>query len=75
MLDLNAGLTGLVPSENAEYTMLHLDDELAGLIEAADTPADKAGPHSSKPELVSPVAGEGTFMYSISAAAHSAKSK
>ena len=33
--------------------MLHLDDELAGLVEAADTPADQAGTHTTKPQASS----------------------
>ena len=36
--------------EPAERAMLRLDDEMAGLIEAADTAADQHGTHSSKPE-------------------------
>ena len=54
----NAGMTGLALPEDAQQKMLHLDDEIAGLIEAAEIPADQAGAHSTKPELVSPVAGE-----------------
>ena len=38
--------------------MLHLDDEIAGLVEAADMPAAQAGAHTTKPEPASPVAGE-----------------
>ena len=38
--------------------MLRLDDELAGLIEAADTLADQGGAHPTRPEPASPVAGE-----------------
>ena len=55
MLDLDAGMAGL--SEDAKHEMLHLDDELAGLIEAADVPADPAGAHITKPEPASPVPG------------------
>ena len=60
MLDLDAGMTGLIPFEKAEHprVMLHLDDELAALIEAADIPADQAAAHSTKPEAVSPEPGE-----------------
>ena len=37
--------------EPVERAMLRLDDEMAGLIEAADMPADQhAGAHSTKPE-------------------------
>ena len=42
----------------AEHIMLRLDDELAGLIEAADIPADQAGAHSTKPDPASSVAGK-----------------
>ena len=58
VLDLNAGMAGLALPEEAKQKMLHVDDEIAGLIEAADMPADQAGAHRTKPELVSPVAGE-----------------
>ena len=44
--------------EPAERAMLHLDDELAGLVEAADTPADQHGTHSTKPEPAWSVRGE-----------------
>lgn len=47
-----AGTAGLAPSEDAEHIMLHLDDELAGLLEAADMHANEAGTHSSKPQAV-----------------------
>ena len=57
MLDLHAGIAGLALPEDAKHGMLHLDDEIAGLIEAADMAADQAGPHSTKPEPVSPVPG------------------
>ena len=67
VLDLNAGMTGSAPPGNAEHTMLQLDDELAGLIEAADTPAGQAGPQSTKPEIVSLMAGEAAFAHSLSA--------
>ena len=42
----------------ASNVMLHLDDELAGLVEGADMPADQARAHSTKPEPASPVPGE-----------------
>ena len=38
--------------------MLRLDDELAGLVEAADMPAGQAGAHSNKPEPASFVPGK-----------------
>ena len=38
--------------------MLHLDDEIAGLLEAAAMPADQDKTHSSQPDAVSPVPGE-----------------
>ena len=44
--------------EPGERDMLHLDDELVGLLEAADMPADQDGTHTTKPERVSPVPGE-----------------
>ena len=47
--------------------MLRLDDEMAGLIEAADTPADHAGAHPTKPEPASSVAGNVTLAQSKSA--------
>ena len=43
------------PSERA---MLHLDDELAGLLEAADMPADQARTHTTKPEPAPSVPGK-----------------
>ena len=61
------GYAGLAAPEDAERDMLHLDDELAGLIEAADTPAGQAGPQSTKPEIVSLMAGEAAFAHSLSA--------
>ena len=50
--------------EPAERDMLHLDDELAGLIEAADMPADSHGTHSTKPEPASQGPGEGSVVLS-----------
>ena len=61
MLDLDAGIAGLALPEDAKHGMLHLDDEIAGLIEAADTAADQAGAHSVKPEPAASVPGEGSF--------------
>lgn len=57
---LDAETAGLVPSEDTEpagHVMLHLNDEIAGLIEAADIPADRAGAHSTKPEPATLVPG------------------
>ena len=42
--------------------MLHLDDELAGLIEAADAPADQHGMHTKRPEAASSVPGESSHL-------------
>ena len=54
------GLFWMPPADDepAERDMLHLDDELAGLIAAADMPADQAGAHSTKPGAASSVPGE-----------------
>ena len=49
---------GLVAPEDAERAMLHLDDEIAGLLEAADMPAGQDRTHTTKPEPASPVAGQ-----------------
>lgn len=49
---------GLALPESAERDMLHLDDEIAGLVEAAEIPADQAGAHPTKPEPVSPTTGQ-----------------
>ena len=73
VLHLHAGMTGLIPAENAESDMLRLDDEVAGLIEAADMPADQAGANAPKAELVPPMPGEAPFMHSMAAAARLAK--
>ena len=53
------GLFWLPPADDRpnERKLLHLDDELAGLIEAADTPGDGAGTHSTKPEPIMSVPG------------------
>ena len=55
--------------EPAERDMLHLDDELAGLVEAADTPAGQDGTHSTKPEPAVSVPGELLIVHSKSATA------
>ena len=62
------GLFWMPPADDepAERDMLHLDDELAGLMEAADMPADQAGPHSTKPEPVVSVPGEVLLAHSKS---------
>ena len=54
------GLFWLPPADDepAERDMLHLDDELAGLVEAADTPGGQDGTHTTKPEPALPVPGE-----------------
>ena len=64
------GMFWLPPADDglAERDMLHLDDELAGLLEAADMPAAQAGPHPTKPEPASPVPGEVWAAFSKSAA-------
>ena len=54
---------------SSRNVMLHLDDELAGLVEAADMPADQARAHSTKPEPVSPMSGELPGVQSMSPAA------
>ena len=58
---------GSAPPEDAERDMLHLDDELAGLVKAADMPAAQAEAHTTKPKPVSPVAGQLAFAHSMSA--------
>lgn len=60
-------MAGLAPSESAEHVMLRLDDELAGLLEAAEVPADQDKSHSSQPDAVTPVLGETPGVLSISA--------
>ena len=47
-----------VDDEPGERDMLHLDDELAGLVEAADMSADQHVAHSAKPEAASSVPGD-----------------
>ena len=53
-----------VDDEPGERNLLHLDDELAGLLEAADTPIDQARTHIMKPEPVVSVAGEDSLPHS-----------
>ena len=54
-----AGSASVTKQRNMEQnTMLCMDDELAGLIEAADAPADQHGARTTKPEPVSPVPGQ-----------------
>ena len=57
-----ANMAGSMPvakrRDSQQSVMLRLDDEVSGLIEAADTPADQAGAHSTKPEPISPVSGQ-----------------
>ena len=54
------GLFWLPPADDepAERDMLHLDDELAGLVEGADTPAAQHKMHSTKPETAPSMQGE-----------------
>ena len=54
------GLFWLPPADDqpGERDMLHLDDEVAGLVEAADMAADQAGAHPTKAEPASTVPGE-----------------
>ena len=44
--------------DDVERDMLRLDDELAGLMEAADTPAGQDASHPTKPEPASSLPGE-----------------
>ena len=60
-LNLDAEMAGLAAPEDtepAEHVMLHLNDEIAGLIEAADMPAGEAGAHTIKPEPATLVPGK-----------------
>ena len=60
----------LIMSSHAQVSagaMLRVEDELAGLIEAANTPADQAGAHTTKPEPASLVPGELSLAQSKSA--------
>ena len=70
MLSLDAGPAGLALSQGAEHIMLHLDDELAGLIEAADVPAGQDKIHSTQPDAVSLVPGEPSGVHYKSAAGY-----
>ena len=56
------GLFWLPPAEEdlSKHDMLRLDDELAGLVEAADTSADPHGAHTTKPEPASSSSAEDT---------------
>ena len=58
---------GVAASENAEHVMLRMDDEIAGLIAAAEVPADHNKAHTSQPDAVSPVLGEIPHVPSTSA--------
>ena len=57
-----ANMAGSVPvakqRDSEQSVMLRMDDEVSGLVEAAATPADQAGAHSTKPEPMSTVSGE-----------------
>ena len=59
------GLFWLPPADDGpnEHDMLHLDDELAGLIEAADMSADQHVALRAKPEAASSVPGEGSVVH------------
>ena len=48
--------------ELGERDMLHLDDELVGLIEAADMTADHDGAHTTKTESTSSLPGENSVV-------------
>ena len=49
MLDLGAEIAGPTQLGNAGHGMLRLDDELAGLMEAAEVPAESHRAHTTKP--------------------------
>ena len=68
LLDLDAETAGWASSEDAEHVMLHLNDEIAGLIEAADMPAAQAGAHSTKPETASLVPGKNSVVVCMASA-------
>ena len=53
----------------SEHDMLRLDDEMAGLIEAADASAGQDETHSMKPVATSSVPGELAGAHVMSAAA------
>ena len=65
------GLFWLPPADDepGACDMLHLDDELAGLIEAADPSAAQAETHPIKPGPASAVLGELALAHMMSAAA------
>ena len=60
------GLFWLPPADDepAGRDMLCLDDELAGLVEAAEVPADQHGTHVTKREPATSVPGEGSLQQS-----------
>ena len=72
VLIMVAEMAGLAPSGGAERGMLHLDDEMTGLIEAADTPAGQDGAHPTKAEPASPLPGQGRDVHSTCSACRSA---
>ena len=59
------GLFWLPPADDGSNMrdMLHLDDELTGLLEAADMPADQNRTHITKPEAASSVPGEVSVLH------------
>ena len=61
------GLFWMPPADDkpGERDMLHLDDEMAGLIEAADTPVDGRAVHSARPEASSSVPGESSLVMTV----------
>ena len=65
------GLFWLPPADDepAERDMLHLDDELAGLVEAADKSADKHEMHTTKPEPLPSAPGESFLTTKVKSAA------
>ena len=71
LVSLPAGIVDLAPSEGAEHVMLCLDDEMAGLIEAADVPAGQDKSHSPQPGAQLPA--EVPSAQSKSAAVYSAQ--
>ena len=60
------GLFWLPPADDKpkQRDMLGLDDELAGLVEAADMPADQHEVHTTKSEAASSVPGEASVVRS-----------
>ena len=66
------GLFWLPPADDGPraHDMLHLDDELTGLIEATEMSADQHVAHTAKPEATtSSVPGEGSVVHGKLAAA------